>query len=340
MTERTVTRTHRHGRGAHRAIGAHLGILSLLALQALVWCGAPTAASGQDANVILRADDAERRFSEHAFQVMEFRPLRPGGRARLAALAFPDSVLVWAKWVPAPRGGRADNAEPRYEVAAYRLQKLFLVEQDHVVPPTAVRVVPAVSYPERPDRVRPTFGDEPYVLVVLQLWLSEVTSGGIWNERRLLADTAYARHAANANILTYLIRHGDANTGNLLISRDPGNPRIFSVDNGIAFTARPNPEAHEWMHLRARRLPAATVERLRAIDLADLESALGVVIQLEVRGGELIQVPPGPNLQPRAGVRREGSIIQLGLTTAEIRGVQQRLRALLREVDRGRIQTF
>jgi hypothetical protein len=75
-------------------------------------------------------------------------PFRPQGRPRLAHIIFPDSVNVWVKWTPAPRGGAADNAEPRYEIGAYRLQKLFLDEPDYVVPPTVGRIVPRSAYPE------------------------------------------------------------------------------------------------------------------------------------------------------------------------------------------------
>jgi hypothetical protein len=300
----------------------------------------PGAVAGQDVNVTLAAEDAETRFSHTPFHVVEYRALRHGGRTRLAGLLFADSVAVWAKWAPAPRGGAADNAEPRYEVAAYRLQKLFLDEPDYVVPPTAVRVVPIGEYPESGRTIRATFPGADAILVVLQLWLREVTSSGTWDERRLLADSVYARHVANTNILTHLIQHGDANVGNFLISLDPDHPRVFSVDNGIAFSSRPNPAAHEWRDLRVSRLPAGTVERLREIRPEDVEAALGVVIQLRVRDGALVLVEPGSNFDPGRAVRRRGDDIQLGLTAREIQGVQQRLAALLHDVDRGRIGTF
>jgi hypothetical protein len=308
---------------------------------ALAIAGAgPGTLVGQDVNVTLAAEDAETRFSHTPFDVVEYRALRPGGRTRLAGLVFTDSVAVWAKWARAPRGGAADNAEPRYELGAYRLQKLFLDEPDYVVPPTAVRVVPLREYPESGRSIRATFPGTDAILVVLQLWLREVTSSGTWDERRLLADSVYARHVANTNILTYLIQHGDANVGNFLISLDPDHPRVFSVDNGIAFSSPPNPAAHEWRDLRVSRLPAGTIERLRAIRPEDVEAALGVVAQLRVRDGGLVLVEPGPNFDPRRAVRTRGDDIQLGLTAREIRGVQQRLAALLRDVDRGRIATF
>jgi hypothetical protein len=300
----------------------------------------PPESKAQTPNIVLAADDAEARLGHTPFQILEYRPIRPQGRPRLAHVIFPDSVNVWVKWTPAPRGGAADNAEPRYEIGAYRLQKLFLDEPDYVVPPTVGRIVPRSAYPEEGRGVRATFPEAEAVLVVLQLWLQGVTASGVWDERRLHADTAYARHLANTNILTHLINHGDANTGNFLISTDPDHPRVFAVDNGIAFSARPSPYGHEWRDLRVRRLPHGTVERLRAIRAEDLHALLGVILQIERRNDELVLVEPGPNLAPRRPVRRHGDIIQVGLTASEIDGVERRLLALLRDIDRGRIETF
>jgi hypothetical protein len=297
-------------------------------------------AAAQDRNVGLAAAEAEALLGHAPFEVVEFRAIRPGGRSRLAALLFDAATAVWAKWAAAPRGGAADNAQPRFEVGAYRLQKLFLNEPEYVVPPTVARVVSLEDYPDGGRGVRATFPEAPAVLVVLQLWLQEVSSRSSWDERRFRTDSVYARHVANLNVLTYLIRHGDSNTGNFLISRDSANPRVFSVDNGIAFGALPNPDAHEWLALRVNRLPLATVARLRHIDTRQLEQALGVVIQLELRDGVLVTVEPGPNLDAGRAVRRQRHTVQLGLTSREIAAVEQRLRLLLREVDAGRIATF
>jgi hypothetical protein len=297
-------------------------------------------AAAQDANITLAAAEAESLLAQAPFGVLEFRPTRPGSRSRLAALTFDGTSGVWVKWVPAPRGGTADNGQPRFEVGAYRLQKLFLDEPDYVVPPTLARVVPMADYPDGGRGVRATFPEAPAVLVVLQLWLQEVTSRSFWDERRFRSDSAFAHHVANLNVLTYLVRHGDSNTGNFLVARDSARPRVFSVDNSIAFGAMPNRDAHEWMELRVNRIPRATVERLRRIGTEELQQALGVVIQLEVRDGELVLAEPGPNLDPGRPVRRRGGVIQLGLTSREIGAVERRLQLLLREVDAGRITPF
>lgn len=318
----------------------HLPIHLVLALI----LAAPVAAA-QDLSVRHPIAHIEARLLQEPLVILDMeqaRPLIAGDRSAKVLLGGGEQgdEPIYAKWKPVGRGGQGFNNEPRYDIAAYRFQTLFLDEPDYVVPPTAVRVVPLREYPESGRAIRATFPGADAILVVLQLWLREVTSSGTWDERRLLSDSVYARHVANTNILTYLIQHGDANVGNFLISLDPDHPRVFSVDNGIAFSSPPNPAAHEWRDLRVSRLPAGTVERLRAIRPGDVEAALGVVVQLRVRDGGLILVEPGPNFDPRRAVRTRDDDIQLGLTAREIRGVQQRLAALLRDVDRGRIGTF
>ena len=62
--------------------------------------------------------------------------------------------------------------------------------------------------------------------------------------------------------------------------------------------------------------------------------------QFERRGNDYAATPPGPNLDPDKGVRRKGSTLQLGLTSFEIEGVRDRLKALLKDIDRGKVKTF
>jgi hypothetical protein len=92
--------------------------------------------------------------------------------------------------------------------------------------------------------------------------------------------------------------------------------------------------------MRVKRVSAATAARLRSINEASLATALGVVAQFERRGDDYVTTPAGPNLDVDKGVRRKGSTLQLGLTTYEIDGVRDRLKSLLKDIDRGRIKTF
>jgi hypothetical protein len=144
----------------------------------------------------------------------------------------------------------------------------------------------------------------------------------------------------NLNILSYLIRHSDSNVGNFLVSVDTGNPRAFAVDNGVAFGSSESARGTAWREIRVPSIPAASVERLRAITEEDLELALGVLLQFEIREGVVVPVPPGENLRTFQGVRRDDDVIQFGLTENEIAATYDRLERLLRDVDRGRVTTF
>jgi hypothetical protein len=64
------------------------------------------------------------------------------------------------------------------------------------------------------------------------------------------------------------------------------------------------------------------------------------VAQYSVTPEGLVEVPPTPAFSDTSGVRREGNVIQLGLTRREVDGVAARLSALLEKVDRGEIKVF
>lgn len=300
------------------------------------------AAAAQDANILFPVDTIEHRLGHVHFEVIDRWDTRfDGDRTQRVALEFPDGMTMAVKWARAPREGREFNNEPRYEIAAYLLQKLFLEPEEYVVPPIVARALPIDWYRELDPDVRPTFGGTASALVALQYWLFNVTATNFYDPDRFEADSAYARHLANMNILTFLIDHGDSNHGNFLLSRDSANPRVFAVDNGIAFASPRSGVGYEWHALRVSRVPQRTVDRLRAITRTQLEDLLGVVIQLEVQeDGRFQVVEPTENLGPQRPVRRRDGIIQLGLTRAEIRGVERRIERLLRDVDRGRLETF
>jgi hypothetical protein len=178
------------------------------------------------------------------------------------------------------------------------------------------------------------------VIVALQYWLAPPLLPHTSLDRsRAASDEAYARHIGNMNVLAYLIRHRDNNPGNFLIS-GTDTPRVFAVDNGVAFRSDASDRGHYWSNLNVTRISAATAERLRAIDLADLERGLSVVAQFELQGEALQQVEPGVALDPSRGTRRRGDTLQFGLSSGEIREVHGRLQRLLQMLDTGRIATF
>jgi hypothetical protein len=160
----------------------------------------------------------------------------------------------------------------------------------------------------------------------------------VFDEERLARDAAYARRWANANQLTSLTRHSDSNQGNLLNSTETGDPRVYSVDNRVAFQSEASDRGTRWRDLQLDRLPATALTRLRSVTEDELDVKLGVLIQFEIRAGELVRTAPSANVDRDEGVRRRGDVIQLGLTRTEIEALGHRIEKLLEDVDRGRIQ--
>jgi hypothetical protein len=311
-------------------------------LLVLVALAAPAPARAQDVHVLHSVDSLETWLSEGPIEVIDFRGSRGAeDRTQRAALRLADSLVVLVKWARFAPGGETFNNVPRYEIAAYALQKFFLDEPDYVVPPTVPRVVELDWYREKLDpEAIATFDDTSSILVLLQYWLNQVTVLAEPDTARLRAEPRYARHIGNLNILSYLIRHSDSNVGNFLVSVDTGNPRAFAVDNGVAFGSSESARGTAWREIRVPALPQDTVERLRAITEEDLERALGVLLQFEIREGVVVPVPPGENLRTFEGVRRDDDVIQFGLTENEVAGTYDRLQRLLRDIDRGRVTTF
>lgn len=296
----------------------------------------------QDTNILDPPDELEERLKHESFEVLGMMPSRgiPDERTQRVTLRFADSTRMLVKWAPAPRGGEAFNNRPRYELAAYELQKLFLEPGEYVVPPTVARCFPPQFYGALEDDSPATFYGVDDVLVVLQYWMWNVRGGEVMDEDRLKWDPVYAKHVGNVNVFSFLARHYDSNVGNFLISEDPTRPRVFAVDNGLAFNSEKSNRGTDWAELRVERLPKETVDRLRALDEERLHRALGVVAQFEVRNGHLVPVAPGPNLNPDRGTVWEDGILQLGLTDGEIDDVYDRVEQLLERVDEGDVALF
>lgn len=303
--------------------------------------GAARPAVAQD-NLMHPAPEIERRLAREPFSVDTLRGARyPDDPTRQATLDFGDGTRMLVKWAPAPRGGERFNAVPRYEEAIYRLQKLFLDADEYVVPPTVNRCVSVWVYAELDEDVEPTFEGSSCVLVTLQSWLWSVTDENVFDRERFRRDTAYARHLANMNVATYLADHKDANVGNFLVSTVEDRPRVFAVDNGVSFGSRKSDRGYEWRRMRVDRIPAETAARLREIDRRELERALATVAQFEQTENQgMVRVEPGPPLDPGDGIRRDGGVLQLGLTDDEIDDVWSRLRRLVERIDEGEISTF
>ncbi|MFQ5824684.1 MAG: hypothetical protein ACE5JB_11555 [bacterium] len=297
-------------------------------------------AIAQDSNILYPIEEIEQRLIYEPFDIIRFRDSRFEGDITKRVILKYHDTMIQVKWKRSARGGRAPNNEPRYEIAAYKLQKLFLDPEDYVVPPTVGRCMPVGQYRKLEPGIDPTFKKTSDVVFVLQYWLENVTSKNIYDKKRFASDTSYARHLGNMNIFSYLIKHSDSNIGNFLISTDPTNPRVFAVDNGLAFGNLESTRGYEWRDIRLKRLPKETIDRLRGIQLEDLERTLGVVAQFEMKDGYLVPVEATQNLNKGKGVRQSNGIIQFGLTSKEIKEVYKRLNKILKRIDKGKIKTF
>jgi hypothetical protein len=296
-----------------------------------------------DPNFVYRVADIERLLVQEPLRVLDMaqaRPLIDGDRSAQVLIEGEDGMVMAVKWKPVAPPGDGFNNEPRYELAAYQFQKLFLDEPEYVVPPTVLRAVPLEGYEGLRAADRPTIRGTGSRLFLLSHWLQEVTNLDPFDETRFEWDPVYARHWGNVNILTHLINHRDANVGNLLISTDPENPRVFAVDNDVAFRSRASDLGDRWSRLLVDRLPRHTVQRLRTLTREDLDAQLGVVAEFEIVDGYLYPVDPGENLDPGRGVRVTDDRVQFGLTSRDIQDVWNRLERLLSDVDRGRLTTF
>ena len=313
-----------------------------LVLMTLAGLAAATPVGAQDANILFPVDSLERWLGHEDFEILDRRGSRfEGDRTSRFALDFGQGRMIVAQWAPAPEGGDEFNNSPRYEVAAYEAQKLFLEPHEFVVPPTVARAFDLSWYHELKPDADPTFDDTESVLVVLQYWLFNLAGDDFWHRDRLETDTAYARAMGNFNLFTYIVSHNDQNRGNYLISAFEDNPRVFSVDNGLAFDSDLSDQGANWRRLRVDRVPAETVDRLRQLTQADVRRQLETVAQFRIEDdGTLTAVPVEPAIEPRRGIRQTDTTIQLGLTSYEIDDVWRRIQRVLERVDEGDLETF
>jgi hypothetical protein len=316
--------------------------MMLAPLVAVGLAGAPWPASAQDANVTLPVAELERMLQSETLHIVSAQLSRPKAKGDItlkAEVAFGERLPMRVKLRKAEPGAETFNNVPRYDLAAYELQKLLVDAPEYLVPPTALRMVPLADLQGYSVRIRPTFKSSDDVLCVVQYWLQEVKlASDVLDPGRFASDAAYARHIGQLNMFTYLIRHGDSNAGNFLLARAPVGARVFAVDNGVAFASEGSDRGRLWQRMRVERLPADTTERLRRLTAADLQSRLGVLAQWELRNGHYVAVAPGANLAPGRGVRHVGDTVQMGLTEREIDDVWRRAGLLLDMIDRGKLR--
>jgi hypothetical protein len=316
-------------------------IAHLLSVSALAWAAV---APAQDANITLPVAEIERMMAAPELTIVSAEISRPKAKGDItlkADVSFEGQPPVRFKLRKAEPGADTFNNVPRYDMAAYELQKLFLDPNEYVVPPTALRFVSLAEFSKYSPGVVRTFPGADQVLAVVQYWLQEVkVIADVYNAETFATDPVYARHIGQLNIFTDLIDHSDSNAGNFLISRTTPGARVFSIDNGVAFASEESDRGKLWKDLRVDRLPADAVERLRKITPEVLQQTLGVVGQWQLKDGKYVPVPKGENLSPNQGVRREGEVLQMGLKKSEVSRIARALKNLLKKVDDGDVKTF
>ena len=316
-------------------------IVRVLTIAVLGWA-APVLP--QDANIGLPVPEIEKMLAADDFTIVAAEISRPKAKGDItlkADVSFGGQPPIRVKLRKAEPGADSFNNVPRYDMAAYELQKLFLDPAEYVVPPTALRFVPLAEFRKYSPGVERTFAGAEQVLAVIQYWLQDIkVVADVYNQATFDSDAVYARHIGQLNILTDIIDHADSNAGNFLISRASPGARVFSIDHGVAFASEESDRGKLWFKLRVDRLPADAVERLRKITPAMLQDSLGVVAQWQLKDGAYVPSPKGENLAPNQGVRREGAILQMGLKKSEITKIARALENLLKQVDSGDVKTF
>jgi len=319
-------------------------LLSLPAACLLAAAVAGAQPSGPDGNIPLPAPQLEQRLLVEPFQVVEVGKTSGGMMTtEKLTLLFPnDGMRIKAKWKAAPTGGEGWNNYPRREIGAYAVQQLFLDPDDYVVPPSVARCIPLADYEPIQAKATPNIPHTRCVLGTLSAWLSNVEEPKeTYDVERFTRDPRFARLFGNLNILTYLIAHRDRRPSNFLISTDELNPQMFSVDNGIAFgDLLFNYLNWQFDNIVIGSLPAAAVARLRAVTperLAQLE----VLEDLQPDADGILRASSTTTpVDPKHGERADGKGIQIGLTTAEIKDLAQRIHDLLAKVDSGKLTVF
>ena len=298
-------------------------------------------AAAQDANIKQPVEDLERLLAAEPLEITHAEISRPNAKGDItlkADVSFGGAAPLRVKLRKAEPGANTFNNVPRYDLAAYELQKLFLDPPEYVVPPTALRMVPLGEFAKYSPGVKRTFPGADQVVAVVQYWLSDIKSiEDVFDAARFAADPVYARHIGQLNVLTYLIRHGDSNRGNFLISNAEAGARVFSIDHGVAFASEESDRGELWKDMRVNRVPADTIERLRRVTPKLLTERLAVLAQWQLKDGSYVPVANGENLSQGNGVRREGNDLQMGLSKSEISSVYRLLTKLLERVDRGEI---
>ena len=131
------------------------------------------ASSAQDANITRPIEELQRLLAAEPLVIEQAEISRPKAKGDItlkAEVSFGGAPSLRVKLRKAEPGADEFNNVPRYDVAAYELQKLFLDPAEYVVPPTALRFVPLADFAKYSPDVSRTFAPADQVLAVVQYW--------------------------------------------------------------------------------------------------------------------------------------------------------------------------
>ena len=228
------------------------------------------------------------------------------------------------------------NNEPRYELAAYELSRLLFPAEEQVVPPIALRSAPLPQFKAIDPAAVEAWRGTDATFYMVQCWLNGAKPHPLAiDEARFAADPAYARTISRLNVLTYLVEHKDSNLGNVMLTGEGTSVRAWAIDNGVAFDSEESDVGIFWKALHVDAVDRALADRLRALTLDELRARLAVIAQYELVGETWEPRAPGVNFDAMRGVKRRGTLLQLGLTNKEIGEVERRRAKLVRRIDKG-----
>jgi hypothetical protein len=221
----------------------------------------------------------------------------PAGKqgAKVLTVSVPHEdgrVVLRAKWRAHSTAHQLNR--PRKEIAAYAAQKLFLEPSDYVVPPTTGHCFELRHYRARVNRAeRASFEGITCVFGTLSYWLESaedldsaededlLPSESLLDEQLFAHNATYRRTLADLNLLSYLISHGDSHPAQFVFVGNQAAPRVYLVDNTIAFSKFRNPSLprdQDWSNVHVPALRSASVRRLRSLRFEDI-AELAVVEQ-------------------------------------------------------------
>jgi hypothetical protein len=277
---------------------------------------------------------------------------KQGARVLVLRTGGASPVVFRAKWRAHSTTGRRNY--PRYELAAYTVQQLFLDPDHYVVPPAAGHCFPLAAYRAHVDpTAQPTFVGAECVYGVLSYWLEDVepladalddgwfegSATRVLDPERFWTNRVYRDSVAAVNLFTYVFRHADPHLRNLVVAKNHDSPVVYTVDNSLALGMPKNRKllpANDLSELRVPAVPRAAIERLRAA-LDDLHT-LAVIARFRLRAGQLVAAPLAGASPAR--VAWDGEYLTVGLTPDEIDLIRSRIVALLDRADRGEIRMY